>query len=124
MKNMKNEEKNIESIKKAGDGDIKLSDLRKQFDDFIKDDEKRDILLFEMIAQADREQAEMLECLLLKTFDVIQEKSLKTALYNNEDLETVNFFLGVVKFQIAYELSDHEDLSPVNRLNGMGVVNL
>jgi len=111
-----------QEIKKAGDYDyLKISDRRKLLQDFIKEDDRKYLLLFKIIDESDREQAELIESLLLKTFDSINDEMAMSDFYTKEDLADVNFFLQFVKMHINHLRLDNVNL-PNNR--GVGFLNM
>lgn len=79
-----------------------ILDMKKEFEEFIKDDEKKYIILFEMITNANFEQAEILEHLMLETIYKINEKikMQDCDIYSKSDLVDAKFILGFIKLCI------------------------
>jgi len=101
-----------QEIKKATDYDYtKISDRKKLLQDFIGSDDRKYLLLFKIIGESDFKEAELLECLLLKTFDCIKDEMLLSDFYTKQDLADVNFFLHFVKIHINQLMLDDVDLS-------------
>jgi len=107
-----NKKTESKEIIKAGDKPMLISDMRQQIQEFLASDDKRCIVFGEVIEVSNREEAEMLEMLLLKAFDSVREKMLISDVYDKEDLKTINFLLMIVKMHIKGENIDFVDLSP------------
>jgi len=121
MKEKTNMERLLEI--KAGASYKRLSTFGNRIDEFFKDDEMRYIVLFDMIAESDRSQCEMLEAMLLKTRDGIKEKIGTIKGYTQRELDVVNFCLDFINYHFVYGLEDHFDASPESQPDGFGVVN-
>ena len=109
---MKKEKNKELVIKKADDRPKKTSDIIKEIQDFMEPDDKKHFLFFKLIEISDFKEAELIESLLLKLFDVIKEEMELSDVYTKENLADVNFFIQMVKLHILKEDNDNVDLSP------------
>lgn len=98
-------------IKKASDYDYpKISDRKKLFEGFMKEDDRKYLLLFQIIGESDIKEAELLECLLLRTFDSIKDELAMSDFYTKQDLTDINFFLQFIKIHISKLEHENVDL--------------
>jgi len=101
-----------QEIKKAGDFDyLKTSDLRKDMLGFIGANERKHLLLFNLIEISDIRESELFESLLLKLFDNIKDEMLMSDFFSKSDLADVNSLLYFVKLHISHLRLDNVDLS-------------
>jgi len=125
MRNIKSE-----LLGKAVDNQTaKLTDIFEEIDMFLKKDDKKNILMLELISQADLEEAELIESLMSKTIDKIKKTILdnNSRVYTEQELSEANSIMIFIKFHIAEQMNTIDevdnDLNPPH-VDGMGVVNI
>ena len=118
-------ENETQEIKKADDiQPVLLVEYRKHIQDLLDKNDMSDMLFFAVIQQSDRDELEVLERVLLKTFDHIRETMITSNVYSEKDLSRINFLLLSVKMQIEADHFYSIDLNPVLDGFGMGRVNI
>lgn len=102
-KNMKKnkKEKNKDMVKSMDAGTLKTPDLRQRMKDFITQDDKKYILLFQAINLMDIAEAEMFESVMLRVSDTVKETMLNYDVYDKEDLSDLDIILLFVKQHIG-----------------------